>query len=296
MNESPEVSLNEESESAVKKLYFKVWEHRLVEVWDLFQTAGLNPILIKGWAASQFYPDPSVRTFVDIDLMFDPVEFEAAKALAAKLPVGAVVDVHRGARHLDELTFKQLRDGSLLKQCLDSLIRVPCEEDHLRLLCVHWLNDGGVNRQRLQDIYFAISNRRDDFDWDRCLGSVSRKRRKWVVSAILLVNRFLDLPLDGIPIAVEERALPDWLVRTIEKEWSSGTPLIPLHNVLGQRKEFWVQFQMRFLPNPIQATIEVGGEFNDTPRIFYQLADIVKRAYPSLKRIAATYWTRFRPR
>jgi alpha-acetolactate decarboxylase len=53
---------------------------------------------------------------------------------------------------------------------------------------------------------------------------------------------------------------------------------------LSNREEFFRQLKKRFPPNPIQATIDVGGEFNDNPRIFYQVADIFIRIKPSLQR------------
>ena len=273
----------------VKQLFNKVWEARLEKVWNQLDAAGFHPILIKGWAAAQNYPNPFEREYVDIDLMFDALEFSQVREYIKTQPLEALVDFHRGARHLDELAFADLYKNSILKQCGRTQIRVLCAEDHLRILCVHWLNDGGADSKRLEDVYFAVNNRPADFDWERCLNIVSAKRRKWVVCAIVLAHKYLDLKIEAIPLTAQDQQLPKWLTKTVEKEWQSGIRLKPLQNVLHQRTEFWEQLQKRFLPNPIQATIETGGAFDNKPRIIYQLADILKRAYPSLKRIFETY-------
>jgi Uncharacterised nucleotidyltransferase len=294
MNEELLIEVEAENQAGVNQLYYKVWEHRLIEAWQHFENAGFKPILIKGWAAAQFYPEPSERQFVDIDLMFEPLEFPAAEEFIAKGGLNILVDLHRGARHLDELSFKKLFENSVQKKCGETQIRVPSDEDHLRILCVHWLNDGGTDRKRLEDIYFAVTNRKENFDWDKCLNAVSQKRRRWVVCAMVLANKYLDLSLGGIPLSQKDRELPHWLVKTVEQEWASGIRLKPLHSVLTQKTELRQQLEKRFLPNPIQATIEVGGVFDNKPRFIYQLRDILKRALPSLKRISKLYWTRLR--
>ena len=286
-----EASLKIESDQSegVKQLFNKVWEARLAKVWNQLDQAGFHPILIKGWVAAQNYPNPFEREYVDIDLMFETGEFREVTEYVKTHPLEALVDFHRGARHLDELAFEDLYKNSILKECGQTKIRVLCAEDHLRILCVHWLNDGGVDSKRLEDIYFAVKNHPADFDWERCLNIVSPKRKKWVVCAIVLAHKYLDLKIEEIPLSAKDKELPKWLTKTVEKEWQSGIRLKPLQNVLHQRTEFWEQLQKRFLPNPIQATIETGGAFDNKPRIIYQLADILKRAYQSLKRISKTY-------
>ena len=290
MLESSSLEFKSSDSVGVKQLYYKVWEVRLEQVWNQLERAGFKPILIKGWAAAQNYPNPYDRQYVDIDLMFDAREFKEVSEYIKVQPLGVSVDLHCGPRHLDELSFTDLYKNSILKKCGQTQIRVPCDEDHLRILCVHWLNDGGADSQRLEDIYFAVKHRAPHFDWEKSLDMVSAKRRQWVVCAIVLAHRYLDLNIDEIPLSVQDKELPKWLVAAVEREWDSGVRLIPLQAVLNQKARLWEQLQKRFLPNPIQATIETGGAFDNKPRIIYQLADILKRAYPSLKRISQTFW------
>jgi hypothetical protein len=272
----------------LKLLTHKVQERRLNEVWDKFLKAGLHPILIKGWATGLFYPNPADRLYVDFDLVFDPNEFAEAQDFVKKTQMDFLIDLHRGARHLDSLSFSELYQNSVLKNCGNGKIRVPSDEDHLRIICVHWLNDGGADKDKLWDIYYAVENRRADFDWDKCLNVVSPKRRFWIVSAIGLAHHYLNLRMEGIPFSPEFKKIPKWVYRTVEKEWASGVRLLPLHHVLHNKKGLWVQIRKRIPPNPIQATIEVNGAIDQTPRIFYQMADIFKRLFPSWKRISQT--------
>lgn len=187
------------------------------------------------------------------------------------------VDLHRGARHLDSLSFDDLYANSVSVDCEGAEIRVLREEDHLRVLCIHWLNDGGADKERLWDIYYGIDNRSGEFDWQRFLDRISAKRRRWIICAVGLAHRYLNLNLDNTPIREEAKKLPGWLTKAVEREWDSGVRLIPLQQVRHDRQKFWEQIKKRLPPNPIQATIEMEGHFDKVPRIFYQFTDIFWR-------------------
>lgn len=273
-----------ELEHRFKLLHYKVQSQRLERIWIKFEDAGFRPILIKGWSAAQLYPNPSERQYTDVDLIISPENFREAEDFVTKTTMDAAVDLHRGARHLDSLPFEDLYENSVLKKCENTQIRVLREEDHLRVLCVHWLNDGGADKEKLWDIYYGIANRSANFDWDRFLDTVSRKRRRWIICAIGLAHLYLDLNIENTPIAKEAADLPLWLIKTVEKEWRSGVRLVPLQQVLYDKKKFWQQVKKRMPPNPIQATIEMNGSFNKVPRFFYQFADIFLRLPASVNK------------
>lgn len=270
-------------------LKYKVQETRLEKIWNEFLEEGFDPILIKGWATALKYPNPAERLYVDVDLIFSKSDFERAKIFALRNTNGLPVDVHNGARHLDSLSFNDLYKNSVLKKCGETNIRVLSEEDHLRILCVHWLNDGGSYKDKLWDIYHAVENRKKDFDWEKCLNVVEEKRQRWVKIAISLAHRYLTLNIDDIPFKDELNDIPKWVIKTVEKEWADDVKLMPLHYYLNDRKQLWLQIKKRIPPNAIQATIEVNGSFNNTPRIFYQIADIFKRSLPSIDRIRKSF-------
>lgn len=269
----------------LKILYQKVDENKVEKAWKRFEDAGFKPILIKGWAASINYDDPADRRYNDVDLAFDRAEFPSAEKFLAGLKTLEAIDLHDEFRHLDVLEFKTLYQNAQVVKCGNTDLRILRPEDHLRILCVHWLNDGGARRERLWDIYYAVKNRPKDFDWNACLNVVSRKRRRWIVCTIGLAHRYLDLEIKDTPIAEEAETLPKWLVKAVEKEWQSETFIRPLHFLLGDWRTFWLQLRKRIPPNPIQATIEMEGDFDRFPRIYYQLSNIFWRLPPFIKRV-----------
>ena len=266
-----------DDENQWQLIRFRFAEKRLIEAFAFLRSKNIEPILIKGWAAAQNYPNPSVRFFNDLDLMVNPANYneiiETCKDYQLKNPI----DFHRGARHLDNLDFNSLFADSRLVKCQNTEIRILSPEDHLRILCVHWLNDGGIKREKLWDIFYAVQNRSADFDWNRCLDATSPKRRKWIVCAILLAEKYLDLDLTDTPIALEAGNLPEWVIRTVEQEWNNPVPLIPLHRCWKDKSLLLQQIKKRLPPNPIQATIETEGNFDDGIRLFYQIKDVAFR-------------------
>ncbi len=157
-------------------IQYKSQEYKIVKTFELFRKNKIEPILIKGWAAAKYYPQKEERLFLDIDICVAPSEFEkAAKILVSCNTEGLMIDLHNGLRHLDTVEWDDLFENTELVELEATNIRVLRPEDHLRVLCVHWLNDGAANKQRLWDIYYAVENRAPDFDWDRCLQTVDEK-------------------------------------------------------------------------------------------------------------------------
>jgi hypothetical protein len=268
-----------------KLLQVRLYETRISEAVSFFLQNDLEPILIKGWLAAQNYPQLYQRHFSDIDLIIEPSKFESAVTCLKKYKENYLIDLHNGARHLDSLSYENLFENSRSVKCGETEIRVLRPEDHLRVLCVHWLTDGGENKERLWDIYYAVANRQKDFDWDRCLNVVSEKRRKWIVCTIGLAHKYLGLDVSDTPIADEVSDFPEWLITTLEREWQCDERLIPLHQCLHDKQKLFKQIKKRIPPNPIQATIDMEGDFDNKSRIFYQVGDIFFRLRPSLMRL-----------
>lgn len=264
----------------------KVSEARVASAFDRILSLGVEPILIKGWAAAQWYPESVFRYYGDTDLAVSSSDFETLTGLSREDPsILAGVDLHRELRHLDTVAWEDLFERSQVVEVNGTAIRVLAPEDHLRVLAVHWLNDGGAYKEKLWDIYYAVANRPSAFDWDLCLNIVSIKRRRWIISAIGLAHKYLDLDIDDLAFADEAKSLPEWLTRTVESEWASDVRLRPLETCLKDSSEMIRQIKKRFPPNPIQATVEVEGEFDDGGRALYQIKDIMKRTAPSIRRI-----------
>lgn len=249
---------------------------------------GIEPILIKGWVAARNYPDSVPRFFGDIDLAVAGSEYERAKSIIAAERLGGI-DLHRELRHLDTLEWARLFENSEIVDLDNEGIRILSAEDHFRILCVHWLTNGGENRERLWDVVYAVRNRPSNFDWAKCVGVVSPTRRRWIITTVGIAHKYMGLELDGIPFAEEAKALPAWITRCLEKEWARNVEIRGLESQLRNPRSLLQQIRKRIPPNPIQSTILCEGDLDggSSGRIRYQLLNMVRRLMPSVRRVSA---------
>jgi hypothetical protein len=263
-------------------------EETIVKAFRSIRALGIEPILIKGWAAARNYPSTVPRFSADVDVAVSQSDYETAKTLVAgPNPAVTGVDLHKELRHLDTVSWNILFANSETVKIGEESIRILCPEDHLRVLCVHWLTNGGESRDRLWDIVYAVSNRPENFDWSKCLDVISETRRGWVISTIALAHRYLGLELDGLPFEVDASSLPSWLIKCVEGEWAHDAGSMPLESQIKTPSQFIRQLRRRIPPNPIQATINCEGELGDGSRIRYQIRDMLNRLLPSVRRVSA---------
>ncbi len=264
----------------------KRFEAAIVGALCVFREQGIEPILIKGWAAARNYPDGKSRFYGDIDLAVSSIEFPLARGLIHQ-PVSRIkgIDLHNELRHLDTLDWSTLFSRSELVEIESGAIRVLAAEDHLRVLCSHWLTDGGESRDRLWDIVYAVQNRPPDFDWAKCLDVVSVNRRSWILSTIGLAHKYMGLNIDGLPFSAEVVDLPVWLTRCVERSWSNEVKLRGIDESITKPSLFLRQIGKRLPPNAIQATVNCEGNFDNGSRFPYQVRDILGRSGPSVRRL-----------
>src|SRR5205085_1349840 len=117
-------------------------ERDIQSVFQLLRSEGIEPLLFKGWAAARLYPAEGLRPWGDIDLYVRPRDYERAQALVQQhaRALTSMVDLyHVDFADLDERGVEELYARSQLFALGDVEVRVPGAEDHLRLLCLHWL-------------------------------------------------------------------------------------------------------------------------------------------------------------
>ena len=257
----------------------KVAEQRrqLASLFARLGQAKIQGILLKGLSVANLYPDPRLRPVGDIDLYVSSEQFDDAKKVIAELAdkgVPAPVDLEHEANNWTSLSFGEVLERSGTLNVCGSTVRVLGAEDNLRFLCLHFLQHGGGRGLWLCDVAAAVENRPAGFDWDLCLGT-GPAVRNWVASVISLTGNLLAAKIDDTPIAQEERKLPNWLPKAVLSQWAakvSGNmdgPGTPVPSPLGPVA--FIRALRRRWPDPISATVRVGGRLDNSPRLIYQL-------------------------
>ena len=253
-------------------------ERRIVRAIALLSSAGVEPLLAKGWAAARLYPERGLRPYGDIDLWVRARQHAAAVAILSS-PAGERlrVDLHREIRLVECLdrSWDELYDRSRLLPLGEAQVRIPGPEDHLRLLCLHMFRHGAWRPLWLCDIGAALEGLPADFDWDLCLRGNPR-RSDWVACAIGLAHQLLDARVDGTSVAGRTRHLPRWLLAAVLRQWGAAEHYMNSPSMafcLGHPARALKALRLRW-PNPIQATVALGGPFNDLPRFPFQLAEM----------------------
>ncbi len=255
-----------------------VHERAIKEVFALLRSAGIEPVLVKGWAIARLYPEKCLRPYGDLDLCFRPEQYEQASDVLES-PEGRHynVDAHEGFAKLDDYSVDELYSRSELIALDNIEVRVLGPEDHLRILCVHLLRHGAFRPSWLCDIAVALENRPADFDWNRCLGKETRKAG-WVVSSLALAHRLLGARVDDTPAAGASARLPSWLVAHVLKQWEAPYPALyppmsyypPLITYFRHPAGFLKALRKRW-PDPLEATIRLERPIDEAPRLPYQI-------------------------
>ncbi|MEK6302323.1 MAG: nucleotidyltransferase family protein [Acidobacteriota bacterium] len=268
-----------------------IHERDIQAIFALLRSDGIEPVLVKGWSIARLYPEKGLRPYDDIDLAIPEDQFEAAEAIVREQKSSiTTIDLHKGFQELDPRGEDDLFSDSQLVKLGDTDVRVSRPEDSLRVLCLHLLHHGAFRPLWLCDIALAVESRATDFDWDRCLGRNTRVA-DWVGCTIGLAHQLLGAEVEQSPVARRAKNLPRWLVPAVLKQWETPFALnhgparhrAPMATYLRHPAGLYRDVRNRW-PDPIEATISLGGPFNDWPRLPFQLGNCVARALRFLRR------------
>lgn len=166
---------------------------------------------------------------------------------------------------------------------------VPSPEDHLRILCLHLLRHGGWRPLWLCDVALALESRQANFDWEIFFGNDS-KRADWLACVLGLAHRLLGARVIGTPVAERADTLPGWLTRAVLRRWGrwfNSDYRDKAWSSLSSHKSKPMRLfeDIYFRCDPIRATVEMEGGFNNGPRLPYQLAALLRRTPEVMERI-----------
>lgn len=264
----------------------RVFEKQLAQAVARFRAAGIEPMLVKGCAIARFYPEPGLRPFGDLDFCVQPEKYHAAISAVEEFARVSLVqiDLHHGLDALlenkkenESKTNAVFRQSELIK-IGDCTVRVPSIEDHLRILCLHFLKHGGWRPLWLCDVAAILETSASEFDWDICLGENSKQAWK-IVCVIKLAEQLLDArKRNDLPLVYRKKSLPRWLKKTVLKQWEmpfadqhEGRDL--MQDALRYPTRYLKTFRKRwFESDAIRATQAFNAEFNNFPRLPFRVA------------------------
>ncbi|HEY2934655.1 MAG TPA: nucleotidyltransferase family protein [Acidobacteriota bacterium] len=257
-----------------------VHEREIVAVIKFLRSAGIHPLLAKGWSVARLYPEKGLRPYGDIDLLIRPEQYARASALMVRPEAPqCCVDLHRRFRELTDRTADQLFDRSRTVLLDGIQIQIMGLEDQLRHLCIHMLADGMWRPLWLCDVALIVESVTVGFDWDLCLAG-TRTRSRWIICALGLAGALLKADIGAVPLRQDTALdLPRWLVPAVLCEWGKKEHYMradPMSVRLGKPRTLFRGLQLRW-PNPIQATVCTGGAFNEAPRLPFQVGECLRR-------------------
>jgi hypothetical protein len=260
-----------------------IQQHHLQQVIPLLREAGVEPVLVKGWAVARLYPEAGLRPYCDIDLCVLPEQYEMAQTIMRRPEAqGFNVDLHRGfGREYDRQTDMMFARTKLVK--LGNVeVRILGDEDQLHFLCSHLLRHGATRPLWLCDIALTLEAQADNFDWDKCLAGAPRQK-DWLRCALGLAHHLLGVDIDKTPLAKSAKELPGWVILTVLKAWGRlyESPR-QLRAYLRHPVELIKELPYHW-PNPIMATMTVNGRFNKFPRLPLQIGHLISRSAALLR-------------
>ena len=266
-----------------------IHESEIQTVMKLYGSAGVDPLLVKGWTVARFYPEMGLRPYGDIDLCFRPEHYDRAAAIRNS-PEGVKynVDLHKGFEKLDRQSLDELFERSEILRLGDADVRMLRLEDQLRLLCMHLLRHGAWRPLWLCDIAAIVESLPSSFDWNLCL-TADRRQADLIACCIGLAHQLLGARVDNTPVSQRARNLPNWLVPAVLKQWKWSHSLdhtapelmsVSLRHLTQIPKALRLRWS-----NPVAATFNLQAPFNGLPRLPFQIGDYIAQTFSFLTRL-----------
>lgn len=255
-------------------------------------------VFIKGLALGSYYASPQSRPVGDIDLCCGKERYEDAVNEVARLTGNSPlrigeksttlhmrgdrlssfisVDVHKSlsAYELDDSALKMAKKVWTFGLELPTL----SEEEHLRLICLHFLKHGGWRPIWLCDVAAMAESLPSDFDWDRCMKD---ERTAHYVSTVLELSRRIlgaEFEMAG---RYRPASLPDWLTPEVLRQWSmphkAHMPKSPIRYTLANEPKKLPSALAARWPKPLHAVFIMKGRFGKAGPAIFQYAAFVKK-------------------
>lgn len=251
----------------------------LNKAWNALDEAGVHPVLLKGLALAQYYPQPHLRQWGDIDLYVGQKQYhQACKVLDAVFPEAdhpkeddeerkhynyifpnALLEMHRismeFAHPKDRKYFESLEEKCLTKDGpifeIDGLvISAPEETFNVFFTFLHaWHHfiETGMSMKQLCDVAVLLHTKRDVIDRVQLKEMLSKLHLMEVWQMVMyIIVQYLGLSIDEAPFYTEEcKKRTEMLFERIFHEGSSRKPEATKADGVSYLKRKWITLQLR---------------------------------------------------
>jgi hypothetical protein len=259
-----------------------------------FHSAGITPILVKGWAVARLYREPALRPFSDIDLCVAPDRLAEAERVILQNPRHAVLDLHSGVADLADRSWTEIVRRSVRVSChADTPLRILGPEDQLRQLCLHFWRHLGMKPIWLIDIACAMEAAGPRFEWDFLLHG-DPVRTDWVRCTIGLAQHLLGAECPHVGLRRDAERLPGWLASAVLWRWQHSDKLPRARHYWRHPKAIPDALRYQWL-NPLRATFRTHMAARRPSIVLQTLAtlqrpvQVAARLTRSLRRAHATH-------
>lgn len=200
------------------KAYYMQMLYEQKTLVNLFKDNSIPFVIIKGTAAAQYFPHPSLRAFGDIDFYVSKTYFYQAKSLLQNNGYifvsnndrqsvyeknGIEFELHnrisrQGVYDIDHLILDNLND--VVDCCLDGVV-FPCLPKYKNGLVLLWhlahhLNGSGIGLRQIIDWMMFVHKELDDSTWDNHFREIAVEAglEKLAVTVTYMCKKWLGLP------------------------------------------------------------------------------------------------------
>ena len=251
----------------------------LSQAWNALEEAGIHPVLLKGLALAQYYPQPHLRQWGDIDLYVGQKQYhKACKVLDATFPdadhpaeddedrkhynyvfPNALLEMHRVsmtfAHPWDRRYYEQLEEQCLSKDGptidIDGL-KITTSEETFNVFFTflhawHHFIETGMNMKQLCDVAVLLHSKRDVIDRELLKAMLINLHlmEVWRLFMYILVQH-LGLSQEEVPFYIEQcKERSDRFFTRILAEGSSRKLAHVDIKGVSYLKRKWITFQLR---------------------------------------------------
>jgi hypothetical protein len=246
---------------------------RIADVVARLREDGIEPMLMKGTAASAAYAEPFCRPGGDIDLIVRPAD----RSRAATILAGEVALLRVDLRHdhlIENADVRGLFERGSQMRIGPAMVTVPSPEDHLRLLCRHALRHGVARPVWLCDVAAWTEARDDGFDWTIAMGPGPRGAEHLRI-ALGLAHRLVGMRVVRTPAA--DHPVPDWVASTVLRRWSDVRPPMQAWRTYRGFAARVRAIDERWPPDPLLLNLRNGRSLARRPTLLDQLSEAARR-------------------